>query len=254
MTNSQFITALKKALGGLDKTSRNDIVQEIQSHAQDSGSPLIEQFGSVEELAKQYLDGEKIAKPITSKIWGVSKKVMMAIGLLVIGLIALIAILSYFFTKDKFDYADESATELSKNTAGWLGEAWSSELDFVIDQASVVLYWHDENSLRWKCDGGSPQKLNDKSFKIRQSHCLIYLPKVATKLNIEQSQVILIKPQVSLALSTNQSSIKVSENGEKYKYEINMSRSKLEDLISHDDAKFTIQFQTKDSKISAYEY
>ena len=32
MTNEQFIAALTKALGGLDKASRNDIIQEIQSH------------------------------------------------------------------------------------------------------------------------------------------------------------------------------------------------------------------------------
>lgn len=254
MTNTQFITALKKALAGLDKTSRNDIVEEIKSHAIESGAPLIEQFGTVEELASQYLDGEKIAKPFTSKIWGISKKLFMMVGLLVIGLIALIALLTYFFTKDKFDYADENAAELSSNLAQWESKAWSSEINFVIDQASVVMYWHDEASLRWKCDGNGPQTLTDNSLKIRQSHCLIYLPKVATSLDIEQSQVVMIKPQVSLVAKTNQASIQLAENGEKYKYDLTMSRSKVEDLISDDEAKYTLQFEIKDSKISAYEY
>ena len=83
MTNNQYITALKKALSGLDRASRNDIIQEIQGSAAESTAPLIERFGAADELAKQYLDGVIVAKPIAEKIWGLSKKLFIAIGIAV---------------------------------------------------------------------------------------------------------------------------------------------------------------------------
>ena len=74
MNNNQYITALRTALSGLDNMSRNDIVQEIQSHAKESGDTLCERFGNPEEFAQQYMEGEVLAKPLGSKVLGVSKK------------------------------------------------------------------------------------------------------------------------------------------------------------------------------------
>ena len=252
MNNKQFINALNKALAGLDKTSKNDIIQEIKSHAAESGVPLIEQFGSADELAKQYLDGEKIAKPITTKIWGMSKSFFKIVGITVVALIAIIALFSYFFTKDKFNYADESANELTKS--GWESKEWNGDLDLRSDQASLVLYWHDANTVRWNCKGDSPEVENDNKLMFRQSHCLVYLPKVATTINAEQSQVVIVRPQVSMSINARQASIKVAENGEKYKYELDKSRTKFADLNSADDAKYTLSFKTIESSISGYEY
>jgi len=178
----------------------------------------------------------------------------MIIGLLVIALIAVVALIAYLFTKDKFDYADENAKELSSNLAGWNSETWTSDINLNIDQASVVLYWHDKDTLRWKCDGDDPEKQSDSSLRIHQSHCLLFLPKATTNLDIEQSQVVLVKPQVSITVKTNQTSIRVAENGEKYKYAINMKRSKVVGLLSQDDAKYTLQFETNESSIASYEY
>ena len=254
MNNKQFISALNKALAGLDKASKNDIIQEIKSHAAESGAPLIEQFGSAEELAKQYLDGEKIAKPISTKIWGMSKSVFKYIGIVVVALIGLTAILSYYFTKDKFNYADENAVELSDSKAQWQSQEWTTNVDLRIDQASVVFYWHDSKTVRWDCDGDGPGKEGDTNLVFRQSRCLVYLPKVATTLDAEQSQVVLVRPQVSLTITTRQASIKVAENGEKYKYELDTGRTKFADLNSAEDSKYTLQIKAQESMISAYDY
>lgn len=254
MTNTQFISQLKKALAGLDKASKNDIIQEIKSHAAESGAPLIDQFGSVDELAKQYLDGEKIAKPITTKIWGISKSLFKIIGMLVVALIVLIALFAYYFSKDKFNYADVNATELSENQAAWESQEWSGDLNLEAEQASLVLYWHDAASVRWNCKGESPEKRSDNKLVFLKSHCYVYLPKVTTTLNAEQSQVVLVKPQVSMSIETRQASIKVAENGEKYKYELDKSRTKFSDLNSSDSANYTIKFKAIETSISAYEY
>jgi hypothetical protein len=251
MNNKQFISKLNKALSGLDKSSKNDIIQEIKSHAAESGAPLIEQFVSVDELAKQYLDGEKIAKPITTKIWGMSKSFFKIVGIVVITLIAIIALFSYYFTKDKFNYADENAVELSTKNS-WQSQEWTTDLELISDQASLVLYWHDTNTVRWDCKGDSPEKVSDSSLLFRRSHCLVYLPKVTTVLNAEQSQIVLVKPQVSLSIDARQASIRVAEKGEKYKYELDTNRTKFTDLNSADDAQYTIKFKTKETSISAY--
>lgn len=71
MTNSQYIAILEKALAGMDKQSRTDILLEIKSHAIELGDDdfsLMEQFGAPQELAKQYLDDATIAAPVTSPI------------------------------------------------------------------------------------------------------------------------------------------------------------------------------------------
>ncbi len=254
MNNKQFISALKKALAGLDKASRNDIIQEINSHGLESDSPLVDQFGSAEELAQQYLDGEKIAKPISSKIWGFSKKVLMGIGVAVVSLVALIGILSYTYAKDKFDYANENADELSANNSGWKSEAWSADINLDIDQASAVIYWHDDNSVRWNCEGDDPEKQSDSSLLIRHSHCLMYLPKTTINLNAIQSQIVLVRPQVSIVVNARQGSVKVAENGEQYIYRVEGDRSAFKGLESYDEAEHTLQFTIKESMVAPYKY
>lgn len=252
MNNNQYISMLKKALAGLDKVSRNDIIAEIKSHAADSGASLIERFGPADELAKQYLDGEIIAKPISSKVWGLSKSLVKIIGIGVVAIIAFFAISAYFFTKDKFDYSDENASELTEGS--WQTLEWSSDLQLNTDQASVIIYWHDENNIRWKCDGSGLQKQAESNIMIRQSHCYLYLPKVAISLNVEQSQVVLIKPQTSLTVNARQASIKIAEKGEKYKYETDTNLTKISHLQSTEDAKYILRFKTKESMVSKYKY
>ncbi len=252
MNNSQFITALKKSLAGLDKASRNDIVQEIKSHAAESGSLLEEKFGSPEQLAKQYLEGEIIAQPLSKKVWGMSKSLIKVIAIGVIAIIAFFAISAYFFTKDKFNYADENATELTQGT--WQSEEWLPDTKLNIDQASVVIYWHNDNSIRSKCDGSGPEKENESNYIIRQSHCYIYLPKVETSINAEQSQIVMVKPQASLFVNARQASIKVAENGEKYQYVFDKEYSEIDGLNSIDNAEFKLHFKTKESMVSSYKY
>ena len=254
MTNNQYITALKKALSGLDSDSRNDIIQEIQSHAAESGTPLIERFGSPEDLANQYLDGEIIAKPVGKKILGIGKKLFAWIGIVVVGLIAAIALFLWVMSGDDFNYADENAAELKSNDAAWVTKEWDAPLTIKLNQGSAVFYWHDAKTVRWNCQADEQPTLGDDAvMSIRHSKCLVYLPKTAITLNADQSQMVLVRPQVSVNITMEQASLKVAENGEKYRYVTDTSRSRFDDLQSYDDAEHTITIKAHESMIVKYE-
>jgi uncharacterized membrane protein len=140
MNNHQYIATLKKALSGLDNSSRNDIVQEIQSHAKESGDTLWERFGAPEELAQSYLEGEIIAKPFSVKIWGISKKIFIAVGMLIVALIVIGMIFFWWLRLDGFNYSDETASELTDKNTRWTTKEWTGNLDIELDQASMVFY------------------------------------------------------------------------------------------------------------------
>lgn len=254
MNNNQYIAALKKALSRLDKTSRNDIVQEIQSHANESGDTLLERFGVPEELAQQYLEGEVVAKPLGSKIWGISKTLFIVIGVGVVALLVIGFLLFWWLKADAFDYADETAEELSEKNSTWISEEWSDNLDIKLDQASVVFYWHDDVNLRYSCKGELPVQLDSPSVTFNRGKCLVYLPKVPTSINAYQSQLVLVRPQLSLDLELKQAELKVAENGTAYRYTIDASRTNVDDLSSVAEAELEIRIKSYEATISEYSY
>ena len=254
MTNNQYITALKKALAGLDRASRDDIIQEIQSHAAESGKPLLERFGSPDELAKQYLDGEIIANPVGKKILGIGKKLFAWIGIGFVVLIAAVALFIWYMSGDDFNYADENAAELKSQSADWVSKEWDAPLTIKLDQAATVFYWHDAKSIRWSCLGDTQPRIGDDAvMSIRHSKCLVFLPKTAVTMNATQSETVIVRPQVSLDINMEQASLRVAENGVKYRYVTDASRSKIEGLQSHDDAEYTISIKSHESMVAPYQ-
>ncbi len=254
MNNDQFIAAFKKALAGLDKSSQKDIVQEIKSHAAESGDPLFERFGSPEDLARQYLDGEKIAVPLGEKIWGISKKLFIGIGMAAVALAIVVSIIVWWWTRDPFNYADESAEELGVNKAAWQSFAWSDDLHLDVERASVVIYWHDELLVRSNCKIQDPPKVEGAKVSITRGKCLVYLPKVVTQITAEQAEIVLVRPQVSLDMEIKQTELRVAANGERYRYIIDGSRTKIDDLPSHEDAALELRIKSSETRISAYSY
>lgn len=254
MNNKQYITALSKALSSLDKVSKNDIVQEIQSHATESGDSLLDRFGAPEELARQYLDGEVVAKPIGAKIWGISKNVFVAIGACVVGLFAVAIVVSWWIRSDPFDYSNENAAELSTDRASWVTEQWSGELDIKINQASVAFYWHDEMNVRHDCKSKNPMKRDGSSITFTRGKCLVYLPKVPTSIAAFQSQVVMVRPQQSLQIELKQAELRMAENGTSYHYLIDAARSKVGDLSSDENADVEIRINSSEASISTYSY
>lgn len=254
MNNNQYISTLKKALSGLDKTSRSDIVQEIQSHARESGDTLWERFGGPEELAQQYMEGEIVARPIAAKVWGVSKKLFIAVGMAVVALIVIAMILFWWLRLDAFNYADESAAELSDKSTSWTTNEWSGQLDIKLDQSSMVFYWHDEMSIRHSCKSKLPMQIDGSSLTFSRAKCLVYLPGLPTTINAHQSQLVLVRPQQSLDIVLRQAELKMAENGAQYRYTIDPSRTSVDDLSSVADADIEISIESFEAKITGYRY
>lgn len=254
MNNNQYIAALKKALGGMDSSSRNDIVQEIKSHAAESGTPLIEHFGSPEELAKQYFDGEIVAKPVAKKILGIGKRLFTWIGIVVVVLIAAVSLFIWFMSGDEFNYADENASELAGAQTQWTKQDWDAPLHISLDQAFSVFYWHDAKEIRWSCVGNSGPVFNDDTtISFRHAKCLVYLPKNALTINADQTQLVLVSPQVSADISVTQTNLRIAENGIQYRYEMNAARSNFKGLESHQEAELAISIEANESMVSQYE-
>ena len=168
-----------------------------------------------------------MAKPLGEKIWGISKKLFIAIGIVVVALIAIVSLLIWSFSGDKFDYSDEGAAELSKNKATWVTKDWGSNLDIKVNQSSSVFYWHDEPTVRWDCKGEAPEQQGKTGLLFSRGHCLVFLPKVPTTISANQAKAVIVKPQHSINIEARQSSIRIAENGEKYKYEMEASNCLL---------------------------
>ena len=205
MTNSQYIAALEKALVGMDKKSRNDILLEIKSHAEDSGdnsSSLIEQFGSPEELAKQYLEGATVAAPISSRasFWG--KRLLLSIGVATVFIITATALSVWYLSQDEFDYANEQAPQLKIDSGSWTVTEWSNPMTINVHQAEVVFYWHDKNQIAWKCGNSkSSKELIEDILTIRHNHCFVFLPLQMSSIKVNQGSVVLVRPQANIRLN-----------------------------------------------------
>ena len=262
MTNEQYIAAMKKALEGLDRTSRDDIIKEIQSHEAESGTSLLERFGSPESLAEQYLEGEVLKTPVIKQVGGIGKsvfnfgkKMLLWVCVLISTLIFAIIYFIWNVSSDDFNYADESAVELHVNSADWISTDWVSGMTVDIDQSSVVIYWHDEPTVRWQCNGAKHPSTNIKKdeLRIRQSKCLIMIPKESVKLISDQAQVVLVRPQSAVDIKIKQTGLRIAENKTKYRYIVNSAKTSFEGLESHDDAEITIKIESEQAQISAYE-
>jgi len=252
MTNDQYIAALKKALGGLDSTSRNDIIQEIKSHGAETGSSLLDHFGSPETLAEQYLEGETVKTPVTQKAAGIGKKMFLWVGILASTLVLALIFFIWTATSDDFNYADETAEQLDQNSPDWITKDWKAGMSVDIAQTSAVFYWHDQATVRWQCNSSKPPVFDAEALRIRQSKCLIMLPKDDMKIVTDQSQIVFVRPQASLDVKIEQSSLRIAENETKYRYEVNGNRSNFSDLSSYDDAEHTIKIESLESMVSAY--
>jgi len=257
MNQKQYISALKKALKGIDSKSRDSILLEIEGLISelDIHESIEERFGSPSKLAKQYLEGEELSPTVGKKVMGIGKKVFLAIGIGITLLILGLVLSAWYFSKDSFNYADTTAKQLDTKSISWNSVEWNSSIKIDLDQGRAILYWHDKPSIDWDCKGKQGiEPMANKAIRIRHNECLIFLPKQALEINVEQSEVVMIKPQVTTKLVLNQAKLRIAEKGERYKYEINATRSQVGDFVSHDDAEVIINILSEESSVKAYEY
>lgn len=255
MNQKHYIAALKKALRGIDRRKRDDIILEIKGHFGEIGEheSLEQKFGSPAELASRYLEDEPLHTPVSKKIVGISKKLLLIIGSVLVALVLIFAILAWYWNSDKFDYANENAKELAADSTGWVSVPWESTTTIDINQSKIVLYWHDQNTLRSNCSNSKDFKAGEP-LKIRHNYCLIYVPRNAVEINAEQAHLVLVRPQSSTRLNIMQTTLKIAENGAEYRFELEAKRSRMAQFRSKDTAAISLSIHANESQVEAYEY
>ena len=258
MKNSQYIKTLEKALAGMDKQSRADILLEINSHVEELGDDnfsLLERFGSPEDLAKQYLEGATIAMPIKGRVsfWG--KRLLLSIAAACIFVIVATVISIWYLSQDDFNFANEQATQLQIDNSNWNTTETFQPIELNIDQSQASIYWHSKNQVSWKCKGANPD-MNPASTRldIRHNNCLIFLPSKPVSISINQASVVIVRPQGNVALRMQQASLRIAENGAEYQYIISKDRSNIGQFKSSPSATVTVDIKAMESTIEHYQF
>ena len=257
MTNQEYLKALKKALSGLDRSSRNEVLLEIQGQINETDTikqSLLQRFGTPQELAAQYLEGETLRTPLTRKAGGIGKSILAVIGGILLLLILLITSLVYWYSRDEFNYADENASELQETSRSWIDIPLDADPVITVEQAKAVFYWHDQPQMRWSCQGASTPIKNDEGhYELRHQNCLIYLPIQPVILQAHQTNIVLVRPQANVQLSIHQGKLRMAENGATYRYTVDGKRSHIETLQSDSSASVQISIEATESDLGMYE-
>ncbi len=254
MNNDRYIEKLKKALDRLGNDERDEIIMEIQSDAAESGKSLQDRFGTPDELAARYLEGESLKPAVKEQVSAIGKKIFLWVGVAVMVLLVITVFSFWQVSEDDFDYADESAPELNLKNSAWNSIDWHSAVNIEVIQSNVVFYWHQSAHIRWNCKGSFKfQKASEKTL-IRHASCLVFLPLQKTTLSVRQGRMVIVRPQVSLDISVEQGSLQIAENGEQYRYVLSESHSNIGGLASHDNANNSITINATDGNVVLYEY
>ncbi len=253
MNHVHYLSELKKALRGIDRQTRDDILREIKGHLaeMDPDASAEARFGTPEQLAEQYLQDETVSPPISNKVVSTGKKLLVWLSVMVtliaIGLLAA----GWYFSRDKFDYADENAAELSPTQAGWHSTNWQSEPAIDIKQAHVVVYWHEHPTLRWNCSR-SQQFTEGEVIRVEQNQCLFFLPKQFSQLRATQANVVLVRPNASLEATTMQSKLRLAIKDKLVQIDIDSQRSAVDNFSAESAAPVSLKINANESTIQRY--
>ena len=254
MTNEQYISALRKALSAMDKKSRTEIIKEIQSELGETDNSLLERFGPVEDLAKQYLEGEDLPEKITSTAAKAGKGFIFWFGMLVIALFVSGAIFMWIMSGDDFDYSNTQSEQLDLASSEWQTVDWTEPVELLAVQAQAIIYWHDKPVIRYKCEGGQSAERTETGFKLMQNQCFFFLPKQSSRIDALQAQVVIVNPNAPVSVDLQQANLRIAENEQAYQYHLDLEKSYAEDLNSMQNADTTIMIKALESSITHYQY
>lgn len=257
MNQTQYLSTLKKALSGLDGETRKNILLEIEGLVSEVGpeESIEDRFGSPEQLAKQYLEGETIRPTVGKKVTSAGKKFFIGMGIAITLLGVGIAGFLWYFSQDQFDYADMNAEELNLQDVNWKSVEWNTETKFELDQARAIVYWHDEQTIAWNCGDSSEIKpVANEAIKMRHNQCLIFLPKQVTSFSANQAELVLVKPEVSINIKLHQSKLRVAEGGNKYRFDIDSKQSSVDNFNSYNDSPLVLNVTAEESQIGLYKH
>ena len=250
MNDIQYLKLLKKNLAGLDRKTKQDILLEIGSSADDKvQDSLYVRFGSPESLAQKYLEDVIIKPSLQQRLWRVSKLFMMVFGLLL--LIVIGVILWFINQKDDFDYGNINAQELQNKT--WHSLTGAQALN--ISQAQVVLYPSQSNMVEFSCARDEQRLLKvsaDGVIHIEQNQCFLRIPNSVNNISTSQTELILNAITGDKALDIFQTNIRIVQPFH-YTVITDLNQCMQEFPLSSLVGKATMTLKGKQCSIEAYE-
>jgi hypothetical protein len=265
MNTNDYIKELEEHLSVLDKGKKDDIIKEIESYVLESEatySLLVERFGEPKELASGYLEGEFIQEHDPNTLYKKTKRAFLTIFIFLVIVFAGIAITIYVMTRDDFNYAKYDANSVNEHLeAPWVQIKNISKLD--ISQTKAIIYWNNEGVSKFSCKkeddeddeykAKNRRELKNDTLIIKQSACILSLPKQKFDIKTYQSKVIIVRPSDSIELNSKQSRIHIVDDGNSYNYQLNGKQSDFENFTSNPNG-ILIKGSFYQSKVSPYDY
>ena len=114
---------------------------------------------------------------------------------------------------------------------------WHDQIRLRVQQAHVVVYWHEAPELHWYCEGRqNSSPVLGQMIELRHDFCVLRLPLQTADFEVLQSDLVLVKPGASVAVDVNQSEIRIAQNGEAYQYHLQLEDSTVAEFKSVDGA------------------
>ena len=182
-----------------------------------------------------------------------SRYLMIATTVLSLALIMATITFYRFKSDDPFNYADESASQLTENRNQWSSIEWTDPIEIVLDQTKAVFYWQTNSELSWKCNSknGFDQGPSGEIL-IRHNDCFLTLPPHMASIKATQSELVLVRPQVDANIEITRTSLRIAENRLSYQYDIESKQSDIDTFESDDNARITLTIFAVESSVSEY--
>lgn len=260
MNKDEYLKQFSKALKGLPRAVREEIVREMRGNLQDFNdeeNSLEAHFGAPESLAQSYMRGMESKPSRLARVPGYFRNLMAVAGGIFVLLFVTVLTVGWFIKDDRFNYADANAAIRYFDKTAWMRKKIDKNFRITGKQSAVVVHWHDEPSVSYQCKG-KKNALSATELTMLNSFCVVFLPEKNSSDGIDfdvfQAALILVQPQVPLTVKAARSAVRIAEGGNRYRYNLKESRSKWEDLESDDDAPVTINIDAYQSSIRKYEH
>ncbi|ADG93755.1 hypothetical protein Arnit_2101 [Arcobacter nitrofigilis DSM 7299] len=254
MNTQDYIKELRKQLSGLDNDKTKNIIKEIESYIEESNATyeiIVERFGTPALLAEGYLEDMPTTNKRDKNRSIIKRTLLIMLGFFLLA-IAIILFVFYKMTQDPFDYSKYTATTVEQK----LKSPWvtiDNNINKInINQSQSVIYWSNDNKLQISCKRDK-YKQEENTLFIKQSRCIIKVPKQNLDLKILQAKVVLVTPTKELNINAEQSHISIVEKNNQYNYSIIKKQSDINNLKSKENG-ILIKGTLSQSDFDLYKY
>ena len=260
MNRQEYLRRFEKALKGAPKSLRSEILQEmrveIRNFAEEE-APLTEHFGLPEMLAKDYIKKMDIRPGILSRLFRVATIVLALLGLLLLLLTGVLIAFGWYYSQDKFDYANKEAALMYFDgvPVAQFSLPLSGRFPIDIIQSEVLLYGHQGEQLITQCKGARAERIDAAGLQLKHNFCLVLVPSSPVDLTIRQATVTVVRPLANMDIDLWQAQLRLAlEGGEGVALEATYQESDIVLPPSTENAPVTLKIHAEQSRTEPYRY